>query len=154
MPAHAKQNLAGLFVSARAAPGREKPAAKHLASDDALWDDIRQLGGTRSEILDDADLRRAFLPALRSDYKLSELYQQRPGPPLACPLTALLGDRDPDAAPEDAAAWSRETTADFSIRVFPGGHFYLTSRLPEVIDEVLIRLARRISSAQDGWAGP
>jgi pyochelin biosynthetic protein PchC len=154
LPAAARRNLARLFVSGRAAPEREKHSAKHLASDDVLWDEIRQLGGTQSEVLDDAELRRAFLPALRSDYRLSELYRPRPGPPLDCPVTALLGDRDPEAAPDDAREWSRRTGAGFSIRVFPGEHFYLTARMPEVIDEVLGRLAGSFPPASQGWAGP
>ncbi len=154
LPAGSRRRLAGLAVSGRAAPDRQKPSAIHLASDDEIWDEIRRLGGTRQEVLDDAELRRAFLPALRSDYRLSERYLARPGPPLDCPVTALTGDRDPDAAPQDVREWSRSTRAGFRFRVFPGGHFYLTSHLAEVTDEVLGRLAGGIQLVSPGWAGP
>jgi surfactin synthase thioesterase subunit len=34
------------------------------------------------------------------------------------------------------AAWADRTTEEFSIRVFPGDHFYLNSNLPELVKEI------------------
>jgi surfactin synthase thioesterase subunit len=42
------------------------------------------------------------------------------------PVLCLVGDRDGRATPEDAAAWKEHTSADFLLRTFPGGHFFLT----------------------------
>lgn len=146
--------LARLFASGRTAPSRHQPTGRHLVSDDALWRDVERLGGTKPEVLADRELRRAFLPALRSDYRLSELYRPGPGPLLACPVTALLGDRDSEVAPSDAASWATVTSAEFTIRIFPGGHFYLTSRLPEVVGEIMSSLAGSVPPACRDWAGP
>ena len=38
-------------------------------------------------------------------------------------------------AEENMAAWSDRTTEEFSIRVFPGDHFYLNSNLPELVKD-------------------
>jgi len=152
--ARSPRSLARLFVSGRTAPGRQRPGTLHLAEDDALWRDVERLGGTRPEVLADPVMRRMFLPALRSDYRLSELYTPGPGPVLECPVTVLLGDRDSEVDPAEAASWADVTRADFSIRTFAGGHFYLTSRLPEVVGDIMRRLAGRTPPGQQGWAGP
>jgi pyochelin biosynthesis protein PchC len=146
--------LARLFVSGRTAPGRQRPSGKHLAGDDVLWRDIERLGATAPEVLADPEARRMFLPALRSDYRLSELYQPGPGPLLDCPVTALLGEEDSEVEPEEAESWADVTRAEFSIRTFPGGHFYLTSRLPEVVGEIMCRLTDRPPPGYSDWAGP
>jgi pyochelin biosynthesis protein PchC len=131
---------ARLFVSGRPAPDRPRPGVMHLAPDAVLWEQMSHLGGTRPEILTSAALRDVFLPALRSDYRLVERYQPRPGPPLTCPLTVLVGDRDGEVDADDARLWKAFTLGEFSIRVFPGDHFYLIGRESEVVDEVLRRL--------------
>jgi pyochelin biosynthetic protein PchC len=152
--ARSPRALTRLFVSGRTAPDRQRPSAKHLADDDALWDDIERLGGTSPEVLADPEMRRTFLPALRSDYRLSELYRPGPGPLLECPVTALLGEQDSEVEPAEAASWAGVTRADFSIHTFPGGHFYLISRLPEVIGEIMRRLAGAVPPGYREWAGP
>jgi pyochelin biosynthesis protein PchC len=161
LPARTGHVPARLFVSGRPAPDRQRPGSTHLATDDVLWDEVRRLGGTGTDALADPELREAFLPALRSDYRLAETYRPRPGPPLDCPITALLGDRDSEVNADEASGWARFTRAAFSIRVFPGDHFYLVTHHAQVVDEVIDRLADRSTvrqpgpaARQPGWAGP
>jgi len=154
LPGSGRRALERLFVSGRAAPDRQDVTVVHLASDDALCEEIARLGGTRPEVLADLDLRRAFLPALRSDYRLSAHYRARPGPPLECPVTALLGDDDTEVDAAQARRWSGFTRAGFSIRTFPGEHFYLTTQMSEVVDEVVRGLAHTAPQRCSGWAGP
>ena len=59
-----------------------------------------------------------------------------PGTPLSCPVTALVGDADPLVTPDEARAWAEETTGPFALRVFAGGHFYLTDHLRQVSQTV------------------
>lgn len=33
-------------------------------------------------------------------------------------------------------AWAERTTREFSIRVFPGDHFYLNVNLPELVKDI------------------
>lgn len=151
---HCPGMLAGLFVSGRPAPERQRPGTKHLAADDVLWGEVSRLGGTKPEVLADPDLRSVFLPALRSDYRLSELYRPAPGPPLDCPVTALLGDGDSEVDPAEARLWARVTLGVFTMRVFPGGHFYLTGRGMDVAKLILSRLAESVPAPWPGLAGP
>jgi len=143
-----------LFVSGRPAPDRQRDTAKHLATDDELWDELRRLGGTDGETITNPDLREVFLPVLRNDYRLAETYRLAPGPPLPCPISAVLGDRDPEVTPDEARSWAAYTDGGFTIRVLPGDHFYLSPPKPDLVDEVIRRLAQSVPRPAPGWAGP
>jgi hypothetical protein len=80
----------------------------------------------------DDEPRAMYLSAVRGDYRALESYEHLPGATVACPVTALLGDRDPRVSTDDARAWRRFTFAGFEPRLFPGGHFYLDEWCAEV----------------------
>ncbi|MFI2645698.1 thioesterase II family protein [Streptomyces sp. NPDC018610] len=124
-----------LVVSGRRAPSRVRPAQDlvHLRDDEGLMAEIRRLSGTDDRILADEELLRMILPAIRSDYRAVESYRYRQGPPLSCPVLALIGDDDPQVTRDEAQAWAEHTTARFDMTVFPGGHFYLNSQGEAVI---------------------
>ncbi|MFJ8728911.1 thioesterase II family protein [Streptomyces bauhiniae] len=126
-----------LVVSGRRAPSRQRVERVHLRDDPGLVEELRSLGGSQQGVLTDPELLSLVLPAVRADYRAIETYTYRPGPRLTCPVTALVGDADPKASVEEADAWREHTTAGFDLRVFSGGHFYLT----EHQDQVTARLA-------------
>lgn len=128
---------AQLFVSGRRAPSRTRDEQRvHLLDDNGLIAEIRALSGTDSQALGDEELLRLVLPAIRSDYKAVETYAYRPGTRLACPITALVGDNDPKVTIDEAQAWQEHTNATFALRVFDGGHFYLSHHQQPIVDEV------------------
>jgi len=123
-----------LFASGRRAPSIFREETVHRLDDAGLLAEIRRLNGTSSRLLDDDELMRAALPALRADYTAAELYRSAPDATVNCPITVLTGDRDPKTTLADAHAWARHTTSDeFDVQVYPGGHFFLTERTDEVI---------------------
>jgi pyochelin biosynthetic protein PchC len=134
-----------LVVSGHPGPGRERAAAWHRATDAELVTELRRAGGTREEVLAHDELLRLMLPIVRADYRLAETHQMT-ATPLACPVLACLGDRDDDVTVPEAQAWAAVSPAGFTLRVFPGGHFYLTACRRELIAEVT-RLAFPPSSA-------
>ncbi|GAA3737459.1 thioesterase II family protein [Streptomyces tremellae] len=131
----------GLFASARKAPSVPEERRVHLLGDAEVVAELKSLGGTAAGALDDEELVRLVLPAVRSDYRALETYRPRPGERLGCPVTAVLGDADPRVCPAQAAAWAGHTRTDFWIRVLPGGHFYLNDQVEAVADLVRERLA-------------
>jgi surfactin synthase thioesterase subunit len=133
-----------LFVSGRRAPTVPRADRLHLESDDRLVAELRRQGGTDPRLLDDKEILGMILPALRADYQAVETYTYRPGPPLAIPLTALVGDADPRATPAEAAAWGDHTTASFGLEVFSGGHFYLTEHQETLAALLRSRLTSRV----------
>jgi medium-chain acyl-[acyl-carrier-protein] hydrolase len=65
------------------------------------------------------------LPALRADAALYRNYVYAEEPPLDCPIRAYGGTEDPNVRREHLEAWARQTNSSFSLRMFPGGHFFL-----------------------------
>lgn len=83
-------------------------------------------------MLAEPSLRSLLLPALRADFELVETYEPLPGGRLRCPVTAYLGNADPDVAAADLPAWAAVTDGPFTTRRFDGDHFYLAGGPPAV----------------------
>jgi surfactin synthase thioesterase subunit len=122
-----------LFVSGRRAPGTGRPETIRPDDDDAtMLRSIQALNGSDERVLTDPDLLPLILPAIRADYAALAAYRYAPAEPLGCPIVALVGDADSITTVEDARGWADHTTAGFELRVFPGGHFYLTDQHAEI----------------------
>ena len=117
---------AQLFVSGRRAPQIVRDDRVHQLPDEGLIAEVRKLAGTNARVFDDEELVRMVLPAIRADYRAAETYRYRPGPALACPVTALTGDSDPKASVDEVGQWRERTTGAFALKVFAGGHFFLS----------------------------
>lgn len=126
----------GLFASGRRAPSRYRDEWVHLYNDEDLIANLKQTGGTDSEILEDDDLLRLILPMMRSDYRAVETYRHRPGSRINCPITVLAGADDPKVTSEEARAWGEHTNSSFGMKVFAGGHFYLSAQQEAVQAEI------------------
>ncbi|MGA6226475.1 alpha/beta fold hydrolase [Streptomyces umbrinus] len=135
-----------LLVSGRRAPTVPRRDVAHLLDDEALIAEIAGLEGTDAAVLQDEELLRLALPAIRNDYRAAGTYQYVSGRALDCPVTVLTGDRDPNVPLEEARAWQELTVGPFALHTFPGGHFYLNDQ----IDEVCGTIARALT---DGAAG-
>ncbi|MEV6446220.1 alpha/beta fold hydrolase [Amycolatopsis sp. NPDC051716] len=132
-----------LFASGRRAPSCHRDERYHLLGDDEFVAEIKSLSGTNAHLLDDEELLATALPALRGDYRAAETYRYEPGPPLHCPIHALVGESDPKATVAEARAWAGHTTADFTLHTYPGGHFYLDEHAPRVLDVISRTLTAR-----------
>jgi surfactin synthase thioesterase subunit len=122
-----------LFASGRRAPSRTRDEHVHTLDDDGLVTELRRLAGTDAQVLQDEELLRMVLPAIRGDYRAVETYRCEPGARVRCPVTVLTGDADPRTSLEEARAWNEHTDADCDLHVFSGGHFFLSERPAEVL---------------------
>ena len=52
---------------------------------------------------------------------------------VTCPITVLTGDSDPKTSLDEAKAWAQHTTSAFDMQVYPGGHFFLTDHVDQII---------------------
>jgi surfactin synthase thioesterase subunit len=133
--------LTALFVSARKAPDRITPMGLEF-NDEEIRQFVDWLGGSGAELLRHPDLWELSAPILRNDFLMSERYRFAPGPPVACPLTVLVGDADEAFTEEDAAHWSRHTLGSFAVHTFEGGHFYFEQN-PEPLARILTQALRQ-----------
>jgi pyochelin biosynthesis protein PchC len=125
----AGRDVAALFVSGHRAPPAARPVLMHGASDADLLREVRRMGGTTLELLDDDEIVELVLPIIRNDSQAAETYRHQGGsePELRCPIISLVGNEDSQVTPAEADEWRRHTAGGFELLVFPGGHFYLNS---------------------------
>lgn len=131
-----------LFASGRRAPSRYRQENVHGYDDARLIAELRKLGGTDSRLLDEPDVTRMLLPAIRSDYRAVEIYRSRPEDRLSCPVVVLTGESDPQVTPEEAQAWQDHTSGPFELVTYPGGHFFLVDQASAVIEAISTRIIK------------
>lgn len=122
---------AGLFVSGRRAPQIEagEPVTFDLPEDEFVAE-LRRLNGTPREVLEHPELLQLMLPVLRADFELCQTYSYAAAAPFDCPIFAFGGLQDEDVPREHLEAWREQTTSSFSLRMFPGDHFFLHTSQP------------------------
>lgn len=119
-----------LIVSGSGSPGSEEAYERcaGTAGEQEFIADMRKLGGTPREILEDAQMMRTFLPVMRADYEVLDTYVHRAAGMLSCPLIACAGTEDPSVSQESMDAWCQHTTGSCRQHRFGGDHFYLLSQ--------------------------
>ena len=69
-----------------------------------------------------------------------------PGPLLDCPVSAFGGLADREISKAALEAWREQTRGFFTLRMFPGDHFYLHDARQPLLREVSQTLTRLLSS--------
>jgi medium-chain acyl-[acyl-carrier-protein] hydrolase len=130
-----------LFVSADRAPQIPLPGRPiHALPEGEFLAELRCLNGTPGKVLEHAELMRIMLPILRADFAVYETYAYSAEPPLDCAISSFGGLQDRKVNCGDLEAWRDQTRASFSLRMFPGDHFFLNtsqSLLLRVLSEEL-----------------
>lgn len=119
LPAH-------LVVSARFAPQLPRTLPPVHALPQAAF--LRALGaryGVANGALDDPEMAALLYPPLQADMEIFETWAPQAEAPLATPITACGGSRDPTVTRAGVDAWREQTSAGFASHVLDGDHFYL-----------------------------
>jgi medium-chain acyl-[acyl-carrier-protein] hydrolase len=117
-----------LFVSGRRAPQIIDPSPHTYDLPEAEFiKELRRLNGTPTEVLEHADLMSLMMPILRTDFAVCQTYEYKPGPPLDCPISAYGGVQDPQVPKDYLEGWKEQTSALFTLKMFPGDHFFIHS---------------------------
>lgn len=117
-----------LFVSAARAPQiQSRHRQVHALPEDEFLAELRRLNGTPGEVLEHAELMQIMLPILRADFSVYETYAYSPEPPLNSNIFGFGGLHDHRVSCGDLEAWREQTSASFSLRMFPGDHFFLNT---------------------------
>jgi surfactin synthase thioesterase subunit len=121
-----------LFVSSIPAPQvpTDQPPIHELPKEDLLKR-LSGLDGTPKELIEHPELMDSWLPTFRADLEAVETYTYQDEPPLAVPIRAFGGRDDIFVSRSELARWREQTTSGFTLRVLPGGHFFVeTARIP------------------------
>lgn len=139
-----------MFLSGRPAPQTERDAAPiHNLPDAEFIEQIRAYEGTPEEVLQHPELMELMAPFLRADFELCETYDYSPEPPFDCPLTVFGGLQDTGVSRQSLEAWREHTTGHFSLRMFPGNHFFINDSQPfflQVLSRELYMLTQKIEA--------
>lgn len=129
--------LRRLIVAARPAPHLVgDPPVLHDAPVEEFLAGLNGLNGTPAELRADERMIRTFLPTLRADFRVVETYEPLPGPMLDCPVSAYGGLDDVVATADQLAGWSKYTSAESTVEMFPGAHFFVHEHYEEVIGRI------------------
>jgi surfactin synthase thioesterase subunit len=129
-----KTNL--LVISGSRVPHIPEPNPIYHLPDDEFERELGRFEGTPKEIMESKELLAFFLPVLRADFTLYEIYYSKDVFQLKCPILALGGENDREADLEEIKSWGMYTDSDFRYRMFKGGHFFIRESEDEVLDEL------------------
>jgi surfactin synthase thioesterase subunit len=138
--------LVHLFVSGQIAPQLPDPEApiRHLSDREFISEVRRRYDGLPEEILRDDEMMTLLLPALRADFTMKETYRYVEGPLLECSVSSFGGHEDCGTSIDELTAWRNQTSLGFSLRMFPGGHFFIDSARKSVLKFVVEDLERSL----------
>jgi len=126
-----------LFVSASRAPQiPDLDLPLHRLPEPQFTESLRRLNGTPKEVLQNPELMQLFLPALRSDLAILETYFYATEERLECPISAFGGMEDSKVSHEQLDAWRDQTHGDFTLRMFPGDHFFWHSNRKPLLQAI------------------
>lgn len=108
----------------------------HRIDEEALKQELRRIGGTPESFLTDTLAFQAYLPMLRADFSVTERYVYRPGARLSCPVHVFGGQADGLVPLNSIKKWQEQTCSAFSLRYFPGDHFFINTSRHAVVAAV------------------
>jgi medium-chain acyl-[acyl-carrier-protein] hydrolase len=124
----------------------------HLLPDDRLIGALREYGATPEIFLQRPELLEVFLPMIRADFAVAETYQYRPGRELQCPIVVCRGAQDPDTTEAGCLAWQELTTGPCAQHCFDGGHFFINTARPQLLDAITGELAAGMPAGRSAAA--
>jgi surfactin synthase thioesterase subunit len=113
----------------------------HHLPDAAFIDEMRKLEGTPEAVLGNTELMAFMLPVLRADFQACDTYTFVKEPPLDMPLAVYGGADDREVDRAALEAWRHTTVGDFSLRLLPGGHFFVQTHRDLLLADIAERLA-------------
>lgn len=126
-----------LAVSGSSAPHvRSETPALHLLPDGEFTAAVGRLGGMPQQIVANTEIMELVLPALRSDFQMLHRYRFLQRPLLETPVSVFGGTEDPAAPQAALGAWAELTRAAAKVSTYPGGHFFLSAHMAEMLVEL------------------
>ena len=127
---------AHIFFCGRKAPqDMDEPTEYYKLPEEEFLEVVYRYGGTTKEVLKNTALRSIFLPILRADFKLSELYIWNPkAEKITCPFTVVNGRQDYSAMIADMTRWQEHGQG--RILTVEGSHFFLFEQ-PEALLHII-----------------
>lgn len=137
-----------IFVSGRYPPHIVKAGKLlHTLPDESFIEEIVKIGGTPREVFENKDFAQLFIPILRSDYKLIELYSINENiVSFNSGLTVFNGTKDDIVKRDELFEWQKYSAYKISVYEFAGGHFFINNYTKEISEIINCTLTNSIIS--------
>ena len=133
-----------LMVSGCDAPSRYCTSrALSGLDDDSFLKELATFRGTSDEVLNNSELMNLLLPGIRADFKMAEDYCYQDRRKLAAPIVVFGGGSDERTSVRNLSRWQDETACETLVRMFPGGHFFVTSSRSSLLRIINTELRNR-----------
>lgn len=144
-----RKNLVHIFMSGNYAPHLNNVHQHHTEfykmGNEGMKHELKRLGGVSDEVLDDPLFTKYFMPIIRSDYYITETYIPEKIVKFCCGCTVFNGVED-DLTEEDLTSWKKYSPCGFSIKNFPGNHFFINEHCDLVIGQIRKILGKYIEN--------
>ncbi len=111
----------------------------HRQPDAVFTQAIRRFNVLATEsLVQDPELRRLILPAIRAEFEMASNYRHTQEPPWDVPITCLTGIRDGYVSADNARSWARFTRKRFQLFTLDSEHFIVVDD-----DRFLLRVINR-----------
>lgn len=128
-----------LYIGARRAPHTlSSNRLIHDLPSESFRQEVLKLGGVTAEVYDNEQWAETFLPLLRADLKLAELYQPERDdlrPPLLTDLRLFAGSQDVIPL-KHMEAWQDYVSGACELTVYDGGHFFLHQHEQDILQTI------------------
>jgi epothilone polyketide synthase C len=116
----------------------------HLQTDDIFAAIVRHFDMRATDrFLDDPDLRRLMLPAVRAEFQMVAHYTHVAETPWDIPITCFANRGDTYVSREHALGWGRFTNTRLQIHMRDGDHFSIVDDVRFIQDEINRELTGR-----------
>ncbi len=130
-----------LFFSGKEAPHISKKNLIHHLPEEQFKQEIINLAGIPDEVISNKDLMNYFMPIIKADYTLFELYQYDENNVAFDTDISILWGKEDEGNMLSVVDWERYSTTQCNFFLFNGGHFFLneeTENICKVINKALV----------------
>ncbi|MBI3444518.1 MAG: polyketide synthase dehydratase domain-containing protein [Magnetospirillum sp.] len=113
-----------LALHLAAMPGYQPRLPPYRQPDPIFAEIIRQFDMAASDqFLDDPELRKLMLPAVRAEFEMTSKYRYVPEKPWDIPITCFVSKGDPYVSRQDILGWGRFTNSRMQVYMREGTHY-------------------------------
>lgn len=105
-------------------------------SDNEFLDFLVKMGFINGELAKNKDFVGYYLPILKADFHLHEIYKPISSVILNCPVHVCYGNEDKFINEGIVKDWKNYTTGGCTITEFEGNHFYIDNCKEEILDMI------------------
>lgn len=123
------------FTGAKSPSKRLETTSRYTLGKEEFVKEIRKLGGSSDEVLENPELMDYLEPILRADLEVLETYTYQKDNPINFPLFVAAGTDD-EITGEDLIAWTDLTSGSFEMKQYRGSHFFIYDTEECVIQDI------------------